>query len=34
VQGCNDIDYNNDAVFPDENDLISFFNVLAGGACR
>jgi hypothetical protein len=29
----NDIDYNNDGLFPDDNDLTDFLNVLAGGAC-
>jgi hypothetical protein len=31
--GCNDIDYNNDGLFPDDNDLIDFLSVLAGGPC-
>ncbi len=31
--GCNDIDFNNDGLFPDDSDLIDFLVVLAGGAC-
>lgn len=31
---CNDIDFNNDGVFPADQDLIDFFNVMAGGECR
>jgi hypothetical protein len=31
--GCNDIDFNNDGLFPDDNDVIAFLNVLAGGPC-
>jgi hypothetical protein len=31
--GCNDIDFNNNGVFPEDQDLIDFFTVLAGGAC-
>ncbi len=31
--GCNDIDFNNDGLFPDDNDLIDFLVVLAGGTC-
>jgi hypothetical protein len=30
---CNDIDFNNDGLFPDDSDLISFLTVLAGGDC-
>ncbi len=30
---CNDIDFNNDGLFPDDNDLIAFLAVLAGGDC-
>jgi hypothetical protein len=30
---CNDIDFNNDGLFPDDADLIDFLNVLAGGEC-
>jgi hypothetical protein len=29
----NDIDYNNDGLFPDDTDLIDFLTVLAGGPC-
>lgn len=31
--GCNDIDFNNDGLFPDDADLVEFLNVLAGGSC-
>ncbi len=30
---CDDIDFNNNDVFPEEQDVIDFFNVLAGGEC-
>ena len=30
---CDDIDFNNDEVFPADQDVIDFFNVLAGGTC-
>ena len=30
---CDDIDFNNNEVFPEEQDIIDFFNVLAGGDC-
>ena len=30
---CGDIDFNNDGLFPDDQDLVSFLAVLAGGAC-
>ncbi len=30
---CNDIDFNNDGLFPDDNDLIDLLTVLAGGVC-
>ncbi len=30
---CGDIDFNNDALFPDDSDLIDFLAVLAGGSC-
>ncbi len=30
---CDDIDFNNNSVFPEEQDIIDFFNVLAGGTC-
>jgi hypothetical protein len=28
-----DIDFNNDTLFPSDDDLIEFLNVLAGGTC-
>lgn len=31
--GCDSIDFNGDALFPDDQDLIDFLAVLAGGAC-
>jgi hypothetical protein len=31
--GCNSIDFNGDGLFPDDNDLIDFLSVLAGGPC-
>jgi hypothetical protein len=31
--GCNTIDFNNDTLFPDDNDLVDFLSVLAGGSC-
>ena len=30
---CDSIDFNNDTLFPDDNDLIDFLSVLAGGTC-
>ena len=30
--GCDDIDFNNNGVFPEDQDVIDFFNVLAGGS--
>jgi hypothetical protein len=30
---CDPIDFNNDAVFPDDQDLIDYMNVTAGGGC-
>jgi hypothetical protein len=30
---CDDIDFNNDGLFPSDDDLISFLRVLAGGSC-
>jgi glycosidase len=30
---CNDIDFNNDGLFPDDADLVDFLSVLAGGPC-
>jgi len=32
-QGCDDIDFNNNDVFPEDQDVIDFFNVLAGATC-
>jgi hypothetical protein len=31
---CGDIDFNNNGVFPEDQDVITFFEVLAGGPCR
>ncbi len=31
--GCDDIDFNNDSLFPDDSDLVAFLSVLAGSAC-
>jgi hypothetical protein len=31
--GCDSIDFNNDGLFPDDNDLIALLTVLAGGDC-
>ena len=33
VTGCDDIDFNNNDVFPEDADVIDFFNVLAGAEC-
>ncbi|HLP84522.1 MAG TPA: hypothetical protein VK157_09245, partial [Phycisphaerales bacterium] len=33
LAGCDDIDFNRNGVFPEDQDVIDFFNVLAGGAC-
>jgi hypothetical protein len=33
VRTCDDIDFNNNTVFPEDADVIDFFNVLAGGEC-
>jgi hypothetical protein len=30
---CDNIDFNNDGLFPDDVDLIDFLNVMSGGAC-
>jgi hypothetical protein len=30
---CDDIDFNNNGAFPEDQDVIDFFNVLAGGTC-
>jgi hypothetical protein len=31
--GCDDIDFNNNTVYPEDQDVIDFFTVLSGGAC-
>ena len=33
VPACDSIDFNNDGVFPSDQDVVDFFDVLAGGAC-
>ncbi len=33
TSGCDSIDFNADGLFPDDNDLVQFLSVLAGGAC-
>ncbi|HLP83266.1 MAG TPA: choice-of-anchor X domain-containing protein [Phycisphaerales bacterium] len=33
VLACDDIDFNNNEVFPEDQDVIDFFNVLAGAEC-
>ena len=33
VAGCDGIDFNNNGVFPEDQDVIDFFNVLAGAEC-
>jgi len=33
LPACDDIDFNNNTVFPEDTDVIDFFNVLAGGPC-
>jgi hypothetical protein len=30
---CDSVDFNNNTVFPEDQDIIDFFNVLAGGSC-
>jgi hypothetical protein len=30
--GCDDIDFNNNEVFPEDQDVVDFFEVLAGGS--
>jgi hypothetical protein len=30
---CNDLDFNNNGVFPEDADVVDFFDVLAGGDC-
>ncbi|HLP85729.1 MAG TPA: hypothetical protein VK157_15370, partial [Phycisphaerales bacterium] len=32
-QCCDDIDFNNNNVFPEDQDVIAFFDVLAGATC-
>jgi serine protease len=32
-QGCDSIDFNNNMVFPEDQDVVDFFAVLAGGTC-
>jgi hypothetical protein len=34
VTACDDIDFNNNAVFPEDQDVIDFFNVLSGQTCE
>ena len=31
---CNDLDFNNNGVFPEDADVVDFFDVLAGGVCE
>ncbi|HLP85163.1 MAG TPA: hypothetical protein VK157_12510, partial [Phycisphaerales bacterium] len=31
--GCDSIDFNNNSVFPEDQDVVDFFSVLAGGTC-
>ena len=33
VAGCDDIDFNNNDVFPEDQDVVDFFDVLAGAEC-
>ncbi len=33
VPACDTIDFNNNSVFPEDQDVIDFFSVLAGGEC-
>ncbi len=33
TEGCDSIDFNNDGLFPSDDDLVSFLTVLAGGSC-
>jgi hypothetical protein len=30
---CTDIDFNNNGVFPEDQDVVDFFSVLAGSDC-
>ena len=31
--GCDSIDFNGNGVFPEDQDVVDFFDVLAGGTC-
>ncbi|MFN7614525.1 MAG: hypothetical protein ACK5P8_04930, partial [Phycisphaerae bacterium] len=31
--GTSDIDFNNNGIFPEDQDIVDFFDVLAGGDC-
>ncbi|HLP83837.1 MAG TPA: right-handed parallel beta-helix repeat-containing protein [Phycisphaerales bacterium] len=33
ASACDDIDFNNNGVFPEDQDVVDFFNVLAGAEC-
>jgi hypothetical protein len=33
IVGCNDVDFNNNGVFPEDQDVTDFFGVLAGATC-
>ncbi|HLP84141.1 MAG TPA: kelch repeat-containing protein [Phycisphaerales bacterium] len=33
VAACDSIDFNNNGVFPEDQDVVDFFTVLAGGSC-
>jgi hypothetical protein len=33
VSRCNTIDFNRNGVFPEDQDVIDFFTILAGGEC-
>jgi hypothetical protein len=33
IAPCDDVDFNNDGVFPDNADVAAFFSAFAGGAC-
>jgi hypothetical protein len=33
VVPCDSVDFNNNTVFPEDQDIIDFFAVLAGGVC-
>jgi hypothetical protein len=30
---CDDVDFNNNGVFPEDQDVVDFFSVLAGASC-